>query len=71
MNDGNPAAPLVFCRFHSTNPSRDRARRLRTQARMFQPISAYVVAVSAMLFAALSAISLFTAVRHLEAPKKR
>jgi hypothetical protein len=35
---------------------------------MFQPISAYAVAVSAMLFAALSAISLITAVKHLEPP---
>jgi len=35
---------------------------------MFQPLSAYLVAVSAMLFAALSAISLITAVKHLEPP---
>jgi hypothetical protein len=35
---------------------------------MFQPISAYAVAVSAMLFAALSAISLITAVKRLEPP---
>jgi hypothetical protein len=35
---------------------------------MFQPISAYLVAVSMMLFSALSAISLITAVKHLEPP---
>ena len=38
---------------------------------MFEPISAYLVAFCAMLFAAVSAISLFTAVKHLEPPKTR
>ena len=36
---------------------------------MFEPLSAYLVAAVAMLFAAASAIGLVTAVNHLEPPK--
>jgi len=54
--------------FTTWTPLGGQARRLRTEVHMFQPISAYAVAVSAMLFAALSAISLITAVKHLEPP---
>ena len=38
---------------------------------MFEPISAYIMSISAMLFAACSAVSLFTALEHLESPTRR
>ena len=37
---------------------------------MVAPVAAYVVAVGAMLFAALSALVLITAVRHLDPPER-
>jgi hypothetical protein len=64
-----PIAPVWLSRHACCEAVSAQTLTLERKIPMFGPVAAYAVAISAMLFAGISAITLIYAVKHLDPPQ--